>query len=189
MPTYHNWCGNKQWAIVEGWVLYWVEAETGYWTGKLTALANIDLLPVMIYDFLMWPLFWFRNIWSFWMNSCLQSSRIMEKKSLSRLNIGFWLLMIWIRSAYCWYWCLQFVPHLWYFCSLKTSRTIMHSHCLIDTADHTLCSMMIFRYLENSFVIEISQISIGWLPLWLLLTLDGHIAFNFFIFVCEYGLK
>ena len=189
MPTYHNWCGNKQWAIVEGWVLYWVEAETGYWTGKLTALANINLLPVTIYGFLMWPLYWLRNIWSSWMNSCLLSSRTMEKKSLSRLIMGFCLLMLWTSSKYCWYWLLQFVLHLWYFYSLKTLQTIMHSNCLIDTADHTLCSMMIFRYLEGIFIIEISQISIGWLPLWLLLTLKGHIAFNFFHFVCRHDLN
>lgn len=101
--TNYHWCGNKQSEIIGWWVLYWAPKEEGDWAGivyfqfyfsffflhwmpclrlpfRVDFYKSCNFLGFWSWFFLLYS----RNMLNLCMNSCVRSSRTMERKSSFR---------------------------------------------------------------------------------------------------------
>lgn len=138
------WCGNKQWEVIEGWVLHRAQAKEGHRRGSQSGfLSCIEIVDRMLINacrklnhFL--PL----GIWRTyaWIYDCSEAKLWGESPHPGGSLLGKWLHLSFYSLRQ------KFINFLSKFCSLKTLQITMLLSCFLSMVLLILSSMMISRW-------------------------------------------
>lgn len=145
----HYRCGNKQWDLVERWILHWAKAKESNRPGDFFATLNIHTMVIQIHKMPI-PLILLIQEYAELMHEFMTAvKQIYGEKVLVQVRLIFYqmknILCFSLGFSVCiCFACINLVRKLY---SSKTSPTIMLLTYFLSTDVLILSSMMIYRYI------------------------------------------